>query len=93
MVQEGIPAMIGSRKVHKVGWEAGTGPPTHPIINAKLGPNAGMGNLISRIIRPLRKEINNIGTTLASTEELLRAIENFNRGVPPNLAGTGEEYT
>ena len=73
--------MTGLRKDHKVGWDEQEGPPTRPLVNGKVGPNHSLGNLVSRILRPLRKEaVEGMGTEVVSTEELLRTIEDFNKG-------------
>ena len=56
------------------------GPPIRPVVNGKAGPNAGLANLISRILRPLRKQVvRNTGNEVISTEELLRWIEEYNK--------------
>ena len=76
----GVPAMTGLRKDHKVGWDKVEGPPTRPLVNGKQGANAGLGNLVSRILRPLRKEaVKNGESEVVSTEELLRWIEEFKK--------------
>ena len=55
------------------------GPPTRPLINAKLRPNAGLGNLVFRVINPSRKEANyNNMTEVVYPKELLRAIQDYN---------------
>ena len=72
--------MTGLRKDHKEGWDRVEGPPTRPLVNGKVGANAGLGNLVSRILRPLRKEVVGKGQSeVVSTEELLRWIEEFNK--------------
>ena len=76
----GIPAMTGLRKDHKEGWDREEGPPSRPLVNGKVGPNCGLANLISRILRPLRKQVvERTGNEVISTEELLRWIEEYNK--------------
>ena len=75
----GVPAATGTRKDHKKDWDASEEPATRPIVNAKLGPNSGLGSMISHTIRPLRIEaIKKQGTEVISTEKLLRSIEDLN---------------
>ena len=78
-VMSGVPALVGSRKDHKVGWDPTIGPPTRPICNAMLGPNSGLGNLTSRALRPIKAALNKqANTTVCSTEELLREFQGLN---------------
>ena len=71
--------MTGLRKDHKVGLDKEEGPPTRPVVNGKAGPNCGLANLVSRILRPIRKKVvAESENEVVSTEELLRWIEEFN---------------
>ena len=75
----GLPTLYGMRKDHKEGWDKELGPPMRPLCNGKLGPNAPLGNLISKIIRPAREKLNeDLNTEVLSTEELQNNIEEFN---------------
>ena len=76
----GVPALVGSRKDHKTGWDAIIGPPTRPICNANIGPNSGLGNLVARALRPLKIALGReCQYTVCSTEELLREIHDYNQ--------------
>ena len=48
--------MIGLRKDHKKGYDPVKGPPCRPLVDAKRGPNANLGNLVNRIIKHVREE-------------------------------------
>ena len=48
-------------------------------MNDNVGPNAALGNISSRLVRPVRKFFNHeVGTAVCSTGELLRAIKDTN---------------
>ena len=80
VVSGGVPVLQGLRKDHKKGFDPAVGPPCRPLLNAKLGPNANLGNLIARVLRPLRKELaEETGTELLNTESLLHSMEVVNR--------------
>ena len=81
----GVPALVGSRKDHKENWDPVIGPATRPICNAFLGPNSGLGNIMARVLRPLRKRLcENVGTEVCSTEEILRSFYDLNQEPNPN---------
>ena len=78
VTDSGIPTLEGMRKDHKQG-EYPNGPPLRPLANAWVGPNANLGNLMCRIIRPIREELRDrIGTEVLNSEEMLRKIQDFN---------------
>ena len=71
----GAPGLEGAPKDHKTGWDAAVGPPTRGLVNGNIGPNAATGNLAAKLIRPVRRKLNGeLGTSMCSREELLRAI-------------------
>ena len=49
-------------------------------MNGKLGPNAPLANLLARVLRPVRSDLQEklITTEVLSTEEVLHYIEKFN---------------
>ena len=78
----GVPEMIGLRKDHKKDYDPVNGPPCRPLVDAKIGPNAILGNLINRIIKPVRKELSErYGYEIINTEELMRSFSDFNQNV------------
>ena len=75
----GVPTLQGMRKDHKTGWDPVSGPPLRPLCDGKVGPNAPLGNLLSKILQPYREDLNSKDYTEAlSTEDLLRTVEDFN---------------
>ena len=75
-----VPVMLGLRKDHKRCDDPIGGPPLRPLMNGKIGPNAPLANLIARVLRPIRSDIqdNLINTEVLSTEEVLYFIHKFN---------------
>merc|ERR1712105_110914 len=71
----------GLRKDHKVNWDAENGPPLRPLCNAKLGPNAPLGNLVSNRLKPVKEYlVEEIGTEIITTEDLRRSLDDYNEG-------------
>ena len=82
VVDGGAPALTGNRKDHKKDWDPSTGPPTRALQNAKRGPNAAIGGLVTKMIRPVRFEAESLtNTEVISTEELLYVYSEYNREV------------
>ena len=60
------------RKDHKKDWDRILGPKSRLLVNGKRGPNAGLANLCTRILRPIRSEaVDREETEVCSTKELL----------------------
>ena len=49
-----VAPLRGLRKDHKLNWDRVKGPPLRPLCNARLGPNAYLGNLQARFLRTVR---------------------------------------
>ena len=63
--------MTRLRKDQKEGWDREEEPSTRPLVNGRVGANAGLGNLVSKIPRPLRKEAVKKGQSeIVSTKEM-----------------------
>ena len=78
VTDSGIPPLNGMRKDHKKG-NFENGPPLRPLANAGIGPNAALGNIMCRVLRPVREEVRDRhGTEVMNTEEILHKIEAFN---------------
>ena len=54
------------------------GPKMRPIMGARVGPNTGLSQIGSRILRSINDEIK-IRHDVKSTEEMLEKIERFNK--------------
>ena len=79
VVEGGAPKVKNLRKDHKVGWDPVVGPKTRILLDGKKGANAGLAALTTKAIRPLRKEaVEEFGTEVCSTEELLHSLEQAN---------------
>ena len=79
VVDCGVPPLRGLRKDHKKNADPVLGPPCRPYMNAGLGPNANLGNIQARFIRPVKKKlVGLIGTEVCSTEEVKRKFADYN---------------
>ena len=55
------------------------GPPCRPLVNASIGPNSNLANLLTRFLQPVKQKLNSrLGTEIVSTEELLRKVTDLN---------------
>ena len=71
------PPMYALRKDHKKSNNDEEGPPTRPVCGATSAYNGKLSHLISMILKEVRKEDDN---ACESTEDLLAAIEETNKG-------------
>ena len=79
VVDCGVPPLRGLRKDHKKNFDPVSGPPCRPYMNAGLGPNANLGNIQARFLRPVKKKlVSMLGTEVCSTEEVKRIFSDYN---------------
>ena len=82
-----IPILRGTSKDHKDSVDKEAGPDMRPIMGAIVGPNIGLSEIGSRIVRKIADNAD-IGLVAKSTEEVLNKIEMFNKrrfGKNPSL--------
>ena len=72
-----IPVLRGTSKDHKVAIDKNIGPDFRPIMGAMVGPNIGLSEIGSRIVRKIADNAD-IGLVSKSTEEVLNKFELFN---------------
>ena len=73
-----IPILSGTSKDHKVAEDATKGPDVRPIMGAMVGPNVGLTNFGSIIVRAIADEYDE-GRVSRSTEETIAKIEEYNK--------------
>ena len=73
-----IPLLRGTSKDHKEAVDEETGPDVRPIMGAIVGPNIGLSEIGSRIVRKIADNADT-GLVSKSTEEVLNKFEMFNR--------------
>ena len=73
-----IPVLRGTSKDHKIAIDEEVGPDVRPIMGAIVGPNIGLSELGSIIVRKIAEKAD-VGLVIKSTEEALNKIENFNK--------------
>ena len=82
VVDSAVPPLRGLRKDHKKVVDPVLGPPNRPFLNAGLGPNANLGNIQARFLRPVKAANNKvINTEVCSTEEVKRRFMDYNANV------------
>ena len=74
-----IPILRGTSKDHKEAMDKKVGPDIRPIMGAMVGPNIGLSELGSRIVRKIADNAD-IGLVSKSTEEVINKFEIFNKG-------------
>ena len=89
-----VPPLKGLRKDHKKTVDPILGPPNRPFLNAGLGPNASLGNLQARFLRPVKTAINRmVKSEVCSTEEVQRSFEDYNKQeFPPLLTAPADMH-
>ena len=73
-----IPILSGTNKDHKEAPDKVIGPDFRPIMGAMVGPNTGLSELGSIIVRKIADNSDN-GLVAKSTEEVINKFEEFNR--------------
>ena len=73
-----IPMLRGTSKDHKEPFNKIKGHDFRPIMGAIVGPNVGLSELGSILVRKIA-EISDVGLVSKSTEELLNKSEEFNK--------------
>jgi hypothetical protein len=73
-----IPALRGTSKDHKKAIDDKIGPDLRPIMGAIVGPNIGLSELGSMMVRKIAESAD-IGLVATSTEEVLDKIEVYNK--------------
>ena len=82
-----VAHLKGFRKDHKRTPDPTIGPPLRPVADGKVGPNAPLANLMTRLLKPVREGIHKkVPTEILSTEEALHLIEKFNNEVGDHVA-------
>ena len=73
-----IPILRGTSKDHKEANDKMVGPDVRPIMGALVGPNIGLSEIGSLIVRKIADNADS-GLVSKSTEEVLNKIERYNR--------------
>jgi hypothetical protein len=73
-----IPILSGTSKDHKKADDERVGPDVRPIMGAMVGPNVGLANFGSMIIRKVADAADE-GYASKSTEETIAKIEEYNK--------------
>ena len=73
-----IPVLRGTSKDHKKAIDDQIGPDFRAIMGATVGPNIGLSELGSMIVRKVA-DLSDVGLVVRSTEEALNKIEEFNK--------------
>jgi hypothetical protein len=80
-----IPVLSGTSKDHKKVKDAKIVPDVRPIMGAMVGPNVGLANFASMIVRTIADDMDE-GHVSKSTEETICKLENYNAKIE-NLNG------
>ena len=72
------PILRGTSKDHKVAVDNEAGPDFRPIMGAMVGPNIGLSEIGSRIVRKIAENAD-VGLVAKSTEEVIEKIEKYNK--------------
>ena len=70
--------MSGTSKDHKKVENTNVGPDVRPIMGAMVGPNVGLTNFGSIIVRAIANEYD-VGNVSKSTEETISKLEEYNK--------------
>ena len=73
-----IPVLRGTSKDHKEAEDKMLGPDVRPIMGALVGPNIGLSEIGSLIVRRIADNADG-GLVSKSTEEVLHKIEKYNK--------------
>ena len=73
-----IPILRGTSKDHKEAKDKTAGPDVRPIMGAIVGPNIGLSEIASIIVRKIADDADE-GLVSKSTEEVINKFENFNQ--------------
>ena len=73
-----IPVLRGTSKDHKKAVDEKIGPDLRPIMGAIVGPNIGLSELGSILVRKVAESAD-IGLVSTSTEEVINKIEDYKR--------------
>ena len=73
-----IPILSGTVKDHKKVKDPKVGPDVRPIMGAMVGPNVGLANFASMIVRQIADDAD-VENVSKSTEETIAKIEEFNK--------------
>ena len=75
-----LPLMRGTAKDHKVAADPKKGPKMRPIMGARVGPNTGLSQIGSKVLRSIIDDVK-VRHDVKSTEEMLARIENYNESL------------
>ena len=78
--KKALPLMKGTAKDHKVANDPPKGPKMRPIMGARVGPNTGLSQIGSRILRSIIDDVK-VRHDVKSTEEMLAKIEQYNESL------------
>ena len=73
-----VPILRGTSKDHKEAEDETVGPDLRPIMGACVGPNIGLSDLGSMVVRRIAENAD-IGLVATSTEEVIEKIEDYNK--------------
>ena len=73
-----IPVLRATNKDHKEAVDKHVGPDVRPVMGAIVGPNIGLSEVASRIVRQIADNAD-IGLVAKSTEEVIEKFEAFNK--------------
>ena len=73
-----IPVLRGTSKDHKEAKDKVLGPDVRPIMGAIVGPNMGLSEIGSMIVRKIADNAD-VGLVARSTEEVLNKFEEYNK--------------
>ena len=79
-----IPILRGTSKDHKQAVDEKVGPDLRPIMGAIVGPNIGLSELGSILVRKIAEHAD-IGLVATSTEEVLEKVEEYNKNRKKNI--------
>jgi hypothetical protein len=86
-----IPILRGTSKDHKKANDEKVGPDVRPIMGAVVGPNIGLSEMGSIIVRKIADNTDE-GLVSKSTEEVLNKIETYNKRRLENNLGQKNHY-
>ena len=82
-----IPAVHGTHKDHKEFEDKVKGPDVRVIAGAVVGPNLGLSDIVSDVVEQVTDEKDIEQLCSKSTEEILHAVESYNRSIKDDVDG------
>ena len=75
-----LPIMRGTAKDHKKGVDPKKGPDMRPIMGARIGPNTGLSQIGSKLLRSIIED-SDVRHDIKCTEELLENLSTYNKSL------------